>query len=134
MPPPHVAVFAHNEERRIARCLESLTRATREPDAIHVKVLINGSTDKTEQIVRDWATNHANVEPVVIAVGDKANAWNTYAYSGLDFDRNHYFLDGDCEVTPNTLDVLEEEFAIGSPLCVSPLPQNVSQSLRKFLT
>src|SRR5262245_22728798 len=134
MPPPHIAVFAHNEERRIARCLESLTWATREPEAVHVKVLINGSTDRTEQIVRDWAANHSNVEPVVIAVGDKANAWNTYAYSGLDFSRNHYFLDGDCWLPPFTLDVLEEEFTRGSLLCVAPLPLNVSDSLREFLT
>ncbi len=133
MPPPSVAVFAHNEERHIARCLESLTWATREPGRIQVKVLINGSTDQTEKIVREWAESHPNVEPVVIPVGDKANAWNTYVYSGLSFDRNHYFLDGDCWLPPCTLEVLEEEFAVDSPSCVAPLPFNVSNSLREFL-
>jgi len=126
--PPCVAVFAHNEESRILDCLKSL------PDSAQVKVLINGSTDRTEQIVREWAATHPNVEPVVIPMGDKANAWNTYVYSGIAFDRNHYFLDGDCTLPPNTLDVLEREFQQGSPLCVAPLPQNVSASLREFLT
>jgi glycosyltransferase involved in cell wall biosynthesis len=134
MPPPCIAVFAHNEERRIARCLESLTWASRDPEQIHVKVLINGSTDGTEQIVRDWAASHPNVEPVVIALGDKANAWNTYVYSGIAFDRNLYFLDGDCWLPPYTIDVLEEEFARSAALCIAPLPLNVSDSLRAFLT
>jgi glycosyltransferase involved in cell wall biosynthesis len=128
MPNPSVAVFAHNEEARILDCLKSL------PDSMQVKVLINGSKDRTEQIVREWAATHPNVEPVIIAMGDKANAWNTYVYSGIDFDRNHYFLDGDCSLPANTFEVLEAEFQKGSPLCVAPLPQNVSTSLREFLT
>ena len=134
MPPPSVAIFAHNEERRIARCLESLTWAARDPSSIQVKVLINGSTDRTEEIVSGWAQSHPNVEPVVISLGDKANAWNEYVYSSLPLDRNHYFLDGDCWLPPFTLDVLEDEFTHGAPLCVAPLPFNVSDSLREFLT
>jgi glycosyltransferase involved in cell wall biosynthesis len=133
-PPPAVAVFAHNEERRIGRCLESLTWAARDPSTIQIKILINGSTDRTEQIVRAWAATHSNVEPIVIELGDKANAWNTYVYGGIAFDRNHYFLDGDCWLPPFALDVLEEEFAKTSALCIAPLPFNVSDSLRAFLT
>jgi len=134
MSPFHVAIFAHNEERHILRCLKSLAYTDPGSLAVHIKVLINGSTDRTEQIVRDWAGRNPNVQPVVIPLGDKANAWNTYVYSGLDFERNHYFLDGDCVVTPYALNGLDEEFARGSPLCVAPLPQNVSNSLREFLT
>jgi glycosyltransferase involved in cell wall biosynthesis len=134
MPPPCVAVFAHNEERRVRRCLESLTQASRDPSAISIKVLVNGSTDDTEHIVRKWAVSHPNVEAVVIHLGDKANAWNTYVCSGLAFDRNHYFLDGDCHLPPLAIDLLEEEFAKGSPLCVAPLPRNVSESLRHLLS
>lgn len=126
--PPCVAVLAHNEEARILECLKSL------PDSVQVKVLINGSKDRTEQIVRDWAVTHPNIEPVIIPMGDKANAWNTYVYSGIAFDRNHYFLDGDCTLPAGALDVLEAEFERASPLCVAPLPQNVSASLRGFLT
>jgi glycosyltransferase involved in cell wall biosynthesis len=131
--PPHVAVFAHNEERHIRRCLESLTWASREPDSIQVTLLINGSTDRTEAIVREFAATHPNFEPVVIPLGDKANAWNTYVYGDIPHDRNHYFLDGDCWLPPYALDVLEDEFQSGSPLCVAPLPLNVSDSLRELL-
>jgi glycosyltransferase involved in cell wall biosynthesis len=130
---PAIAIFAHNEEARIGRCLESLTWASRDTASIDVTVLINGSRDRTETIVRDWAANHPNVKPVVIDVGDKANAWNVYVGSGLSFGRNHYFLDGDCWLPPFTIDVLEAEFQTGNPLCVAPMPFNVSDSLREFL-
>lgn len=132
MPPPGIAVFAHNEEGRIGGSLESLLHASR--DALSVRVLVNGSSDGTERIVRGFAASHSNVECVVIDRGDKANAWNHYVHGDLHTDRNHYFLDGDCTLPAGCIDALEAEFAAGRPLCVAPLPRNVSPKLRAFLT
>lgn len=131
---PCVAIFAHNEAARISDCLKSLEFAYHTPRAVRVRVLVNGSTDRTEQIVRSWAALHSNVEPIEIPFGDKANAWNAYVYGGINFDCNHYFLDGDCALPPGTIDVLEAEFLRHNPLCVAPLPKNVSDGLREFLT
>ena len=52
-----VAVLAHNEERRIARCLASLPLGD---PSIDVHVGVNGSRDRTAQIARgfDWVTVH----------------------------------------------------------------------------
>jgi hypothetical protein len=133
MAPLCVAVFAHNEEGSIRRCLESLWWATRRPEALRVRVLINGCRDATESIVRAFARTHPQVEPVVLELGDKANAWNVYTHSDPAAEANHYFLDGDTWLPPHALDVLEEEFAATDAVALAPLPLGVSESLRHFL-
>ncbi|MFA5770944.1 MAG: glycosyltransferase family 2 protein [Patescibacteria group bacterium] len=47
-----VVVPAHNEEKHIVSCLESLTNQTRQPDEIIV--VSNSSTDRTEEIVKSY--------------------------------------------------------------------------------
>src|SRR5215813_10375343 len=73
--PIPVAVFAHNEENHIIRCLESLSLAA-DGSPLSAYVLANGCTDRTEEIVRGYAQTHPGVSLISIAVGDKANAWN----------------------------------------------------------
>ena len=115
MAPPCVAVFAHNEEGSIRRCLESLWWATRRPEDLRVRVLVNGCRDGTEAIVRAFAQAHPQVEPVVLGLGDKANAWNTYVHGEPTAEANHYFLDGDTWLPPHALDVLERAGETGIP-------------------
>ena len=128
-----VAVFAHNEEKNIHTCLESIRLATERPDDISVKVLINGSTDRTEAIVTAYAREHPQFTPVIISRGDKANAWNTYVYGGISAEENHIFVDGDIWLPVGTLDLMDRVLQKPNTLGVAPLPIGVSESLRDFL-
>ena len=47
-----VLVIAHNEERHIGKCLESLMRQTKQPDEI--VLVAHNCTDKTEEIARTF--------------------------------------------------------------------------------
>lgn len=98
-----VCIFAHNEERRIARCLKSITTALgQQPVPIHV--LVNGCTDRTLAVVRGYPDER--VRPVVIEVGDKANAWNVYVHEIAPEADVHFFVDGDCWAGGGALDNL----------------------------
>jgi glycosyltransferase involved in cell wall biosynthesis len=103
-----VAVFAHNEADSIAACLASLQASgLRQGDPIFV--LINGTTDNTASIVAQLAKDDARIRPVVIDLGDKANAWSYYVNhlappeAGL-----HIFIDGDVRVSQNAVPTIEE--------------------------
>lgn len=56
--PVAVVVLAHNEERRIARCIETLPLSDAS-FAIHV--VVNGSQDGTVSIVAQFANRHTNL-------------------------------------------------------------------------
>jgi len=89
-----VAVFAHNEERNIIHCLASLAGAGCPPTA-QVVVLANGCTDATVRLVADYAKARPNIMPLVIAKGDKANAWNTFVHEHAPEKGAAIFVDGD---------------------------------------
>ena len=88
------AIFAHNEAANIVGCLDAV-REQRKNLPFPIFVLINGCRDRTEQRVRDYARTHANVRPVTIGIGDKANAWNEYVHRAADPADVHFFVDGD---------------------------------------
>lgn len=93
-----VAVFAYNEEEGIGRALDHLLACRDEADLV-VHVLVNGCTDGTEAIVRARAAAHPAIRPVVIARGDKANAWNVYVHEVAPLEAVvHVFTDGDMTV------------------------------------
>ena len=91
-----VAIFAYNEQRLIGRCLDSVLDDS--PEAAEIYVLINGCTDRTEQIVAGYAARDGRVRPIVIARGDKANAWNHYVHVLAPGRDIHAFMDGDMRV------------------------------------
>jgi glycosyltransferase involved in cell wall biosynthesis len=102
---PHVsvAVFAYNEEDGIAAALGRLD-ACGEEAGITAHVLINGCTDGTERMVRSFRPARIAVVPVVIARGDKANAWNHYVHEVAPADAAiHVFTDGDMLVSPGSI-------------------------------
>jgi glycosyltransferase involved in cell wall biosynthesis len=106
-PPWPVAVFAHNEARNIVACLDSLQAAARHPIECHV--LANACSDRTEELVREYATRHPNVLLLSIALGDKANAWNVFVNEAASSGASHYFfIDGDVRATPGALDEMAE--------------------------
>jgi glycosyltransferase involved in cell wall biosynthesis len=90
-----VAVFAHNEETRLLDCLDSLDQ----PGA-RLFVLVNGSTDRTEAIARDYARTRPHLEVVSLALGDKARTWNVFVHEVVPEAEVVYFVDGDIHVLP----------------------------------
>jgi len=107
MPQPTlpVAVFAHNEERHITACLDSVHAPGLRP-----YVLVNGCTDGTERLVRDLARTR-DLEVVTIAAGDKANAWNVFVHEIAARADACVFLDGDVVAAPGACEALARTLA-----------------------
>ena len=98
-----VAVFAHNEAAHIAACLVSLQRSGLGLNDT-IFVLINGSTDDTETVVAHMAEQDARIRPVVLTLGDKANAWSYYVnHLASPGTQLHVFVDGDIRVSPDAI-------------------------------
>jgi glycosyltransferase involved in cell wall biosynthesis len=100
-----VAVFAYNLAPDIAHCLDSIF-AGGLGRAVEVHVLVNGCTDDTADVVRDYSRRHAEVQCHIIEAGDKANAWNVYVHEIARPASAHLFVDGDVEVRPHALSAL----------------------------
>jgi glycosyltransferase involved in cell wall biosynthesis len=105
-----VAVFAYNEAALIGACLDSILG---EGDAgnLVIHVLINGCTDRTEEVVKAYAARHSHVFPVSILLGDKANAWNHYVHDIAPEADFHCFIDGDMTIVRRSLAGLAQCFA-----------------------
>lgn len=98
-----VMVLAHNEERHIKACLDSIFAA--DPDRrFEVYVMANGCTDRTEAIVKDYACERPEVRLVSIQLGDKCNAWNVFVHETVpemcDGRDILFFMDGDATADP----------------------------------
>jgi glycosyltransferase involved in cell wall biosynthesis len=104
-------IFAYNEEARIVAALEALDACGAEA-RLRAHVIINGCTDGTERVVRAWRPRHIEVVPVVLARGDKANAWNHYVHEVAPLDAAiHLFTDGDMLVTRGSVAAFLAAFA-----------------------
>lgn len=104
-----VMVLAHNEEKHIVACLDSLFDG--EPgQPLEVFVMANGCTDRTEELTRAYAERRPEVHLVSIALGDKCNAWNVFIHDVVPNrcpDRSvYFFVDGDARSTPGSLAVM----------------------------
>jgi glycosyltransferase involved in cell wall biosynthesis len=95
-----VAVMAHNEERRIARCLKSLPLAD---SRIAVHVVVNGSSDRTAAIARGFA----GVTVHEYSARGKARSWNRFAFDTPGIVADCYvFVDGDAEIAAGSVEAL----------------------------
>jgi glycosyltransferase involved in cell wall biosynthesis len=103
-----VAVFACNEERTIARCLDAIiAECAGEKAQLHV--VVNGSSDRSLEIARDYADRHpAMIFAHRILHADKQNAWNQYIHELRVEAGTHIFVDAYAYVTPGSLRALEE--------------------------
>ena len=100
-----IAVLAHNEEARIAACLNSLPLGEKDV-AIHV--LVNGSNDATAAIAGGVAAAARNVTVHIFREGGKARSWNRFLFDELDgFHDTHIFVDGDAEIVPGSIEALK---------------------------
>ena len=107
-PPPRVSVCipAYNEERSIARCLESVLHQ-RGCELDEILVGVNSSTDRTRSIVEAHHRRDARVRVVESPKG-KANAWNALNREARNTLR--FFQDGDCFVHPDTYRAMLAEY------------------------
>lgn len=100
-----IAVMAHQEERRIARCLHSLPL---KDSRIAVHVVVNGSRDATARIARGFA----GVTVHEFAQGGKARSWNRFVFDtpGIAAD-SFVFVDGDAEIAAGSVEALIQTLA-----------------------
>lgn len=102
-----VAVFAHNEERNIVRCLEHLPLDSVGKGA-SVHVLVNGSSDRTAALARAFAAGRHGLHVHDIVQGGKANAWNLFVHELAGEAEAYVFHDGDCWMRPQAAERLAE--------------------------
>jgi len=103
-----IAIFAHNEEESIESAILSVLDSTPTHWDRKVFVLINGSKDRTSQVVRNVQSIHPEVVPVELSFGDKCNAWNEYVYKYADDSFCHFFMDGDVRCSPQAIPLMYE--------------------------
>ena len=100
-----LAILAHNEERRIARCLASLPLG--DPD-VAVHVVVNGSSDRTAEIARGFAGVTVHEYPE----GGKSRSWNRFVFDTPGIAAECFvFVDGDAEVLPGSVEALAKALA-----------------------
>lgn len=107
-------VLAHNEERHIAACLDSIFAADPER-SFEVFVMANGCADRTEEIVLMYRRRHAQVHLVSIVLGDKCNAWNVFIHDTVPAhcsDRDiYFFMDGDARAVRGSFSAMARALA-----------------------
>jgi glycosyltransferase involved in cell wall biosynthesis len=105
-PATAVAIFAHNEERRIGACLASLP-LDRAGTVFHL--LVNGSTDRTVHLAQHIAAAHPALIVHALQRGGKARTWNRFVYDILPaaMPDTVIFMDGDAQIADGSLDALE---------------------------
>jgi glycosyltransferase involved in cell wall biosynthesis len=104
-----VMVLAHNEERHIRACLDSIFAA--DPESLfEVFVMANGCTDGTESIVSQYASTRPEVHLVSIALGDKCNAWNVFIHETVPTScpgsEIYFFMDGDARAVKGSFSAM----------------------------
>jgi glycosyltransferase involved in cell wall biosynthesis len=114
-----VMVLAHNEERHIKACLDSIFAAD-PASRFQVYVMANGCTDATEDIVRQYARKRPEVHLVSIGLGDKCNAWNVFIHETVPAEcpdlEVYFFMDGDARAVAGSFSAMahalgEDEYA-----------------------
>ena len=129
-PPICIAVLAHNEEARIASCLNSLPLKDAKV-AIHV--IVNGSTDATAAIAGGVAAAARNVSVHIYKEGGKARSWNRFLFDEMEaFHETHIFVDGDAEVVPGSIAALASTLSSNPTAdAVAGMPMN-GRKMRRY--
>ncbi|MGC1818402.1 MAG: glycosyltransferase family A protein [Casimicrobiaceae bacterium] len=106
-----VMVLAHNEERHIEACLDSILGA--EPGRrFEIFVMANGCTDGTERLVTGYGLRRSGVHLVSIGLGDKCNAWNVFIHETIPVRAPgcavYFFMDGDARAVPGSFSAMSQ--------------------------
>ncbi len=127
-----VAVFAHNEQKRITASLESIEHAAA-GHPVEVYVLANGCTDETEARVREYSRTHPAIHLVSIGRGDKANAWNEYVHRHLPAGADcSFFIDGDVRAEAGAFQRLYDALARAPHAVVSSAVPRTGRNREQF--
>jgi cellulose synthase/poly-beta-1,6-N-acetylglucosamine synthase-like glycosyltransferase len=106
-----VGIMAYNEEQNIGKLLEALTSQSLSSVSIdHIVVVSSGSTDRTSQIVKEWAARDERIQLVEQARREgKASAINLF----LERARGDVFVleSGDTIPAPDCVQSLIAPFA-----------------------
>ncbi len=103
-----VVVICCNEEKYIEECLFSLASQNYPSSLFEVLIIENGSTDKTQELVKSFIKNYSNMHLIISDVCGTAVNRNR----GL-FEANSNFvafIDGDCTAEKDWLLSLEKGF------------------------
>ncbi len=99
-----VAIFAHNEERRIAGCINRLPLGS---DKFEFHLLVNGTTDRTVAIAHSVTASTPHFHIHDLPLGGKARTWNHFVDAIHDDGSPAcLFVDGDAEVMPGALEAM----------------------------
>ena len=101
-----VTIMAHNEERRIAACLDTMPLGVA---GIEICVVVNGSSDRTAEIVRGYGAR--GVRLVEYERGGKSRSWNRWILDEAPVAEAYVFADGDAEFLPGTVQALADTLA-----------------------
>jgi glycosyltransferase involved in cell wall biosynthesis len=117
-----VVVLAHNEERSIGRCLDRVLAECKGRSA-RICVIVNGATDRTLEIARDYARASGGLlQAYRIGHGDKSNAWNQYVHA-LRIDASvHIFVDAYAFVSPGSFAALADALAESGKEAAAAVP------------
>jgi hypothetical protein len=126
---PSVVIAAHNEERVLGRCLESLTAGTRSRE-LEIVVAANGCTDRTADLARSFP----GVTVVELPRPGKAAALNAAEAVATCFPR--IYLDADICLTSDQVESLCDALAIPAEgprrQVLSPPPPLVAYPRRRM--
>ena len=108
-----ILIPCHNEEKSIAKCVDSCLRQTRKADQI--LVVNDGSTDTSAQILSSYG-DRIEVITIPIATGNKSRAQE----KGLQYVTGDVFVatDGDTVLSRNFLNSIEKDFSDSSVVAV----------------
>jgi glycosyltransferase involved in cell wall biosynthesis len=127
-------VLAHNEEEKIVPCLGSIFACEPEvqPD---VYVMANGCTDRTEELVKQFAKLQPTVHLVSIPLGDKNNAWNVFVHETAARDCPdcdvYFFMDGDARVAPGSFGAMARALEVDMHAHAASAVPGSGRSMRK---
>ena len=99
-----IVIPVHNSEKFIDNCIEKCMRQS--IDDFEVIVVINSSTDKSEEICRQWVKRDDRIKVIVSEQSGVSNARNT----GIAHARGEWivFVDSDDYLLPNALSTMAE--------------------------
>jgi cellulose synthase/poly-beta-1,6-N-acetylglucosamine synthase-like glycosyltransferase len=109
-PKVSIIIAARNEEAKIAAKLVDCTNLAYPPDRLEILIVSDNSTDRTEEIVKDFGTHDARIRLLAgHGVLGKSGAQNLAVQSAVG--EMLFFTDADTRIRPDTLKLLMENFA-----------------------
>ena len=105
-----IIIAVHNEERNIKAKLIDCFQLDYPPDRIEVIIVSDNSTDRTEEIVREFGVSDPRVR---LFIGEGRSGKSAAQNLGVQHARGDilFFTDADTRTRPETLKVLMENFA-----------------------